>query len=241
MNLRRIEEASLNAWPALQQALYDGWLLRFSGGYTKRANSVNPLYPSLLDLGDNIRSCEREYAARGLPPIFRLTPFAPAGLDPLLARRGYRVLDPTLVLRRQLAGFRCADLADGSLAELAPDEWLAEFHRLKGTASNPAHRAMLQAIPAVCFRAALMVAGGVATCGLGVLEDGLLGVFDLVTDPEQRRQGHGTRVVGGLLAWALGLGGHEAYLQVMESNEPARRIYAKLGFEEAYRYWYRVQ
>jgi hypothetical protein len=27
---QRIEEVSLNSWPALQQILFDGWVLRFS-------------------------------------------------------------------------------------------------------------------------------------------------------------------------------------------------------------------
>ncbi|MDB5085123.1 MAG: family N-acetyltransferase, partial [Bacilli bacterium] len=38
---KMIEELTLNNWQPLQTMLYDGWLLRFAGGYTKRANSVN--------------------------------------------------------------------------------------------------------------------------------------------------------------------------------------------------------
>lgn len=100
MFARRIEEASLNAWPALHQLLYDGWIIRLSNGYTKRANSVTPLYPSALEVEENIAYCERLYRQQGLPPIFRLTSHAcPPGLDEALAARGYRVVDPTLVWR----------------------------------------------------------------------------------------------------------------------------------------------
>ena len=65
--LRRIEEAGFNAWPALQTNLLDGWVLRFADGYTKRANSINPTYPSDRDdLADHVSRCEAIYRERRL-------------------------------------------------------------------------------------------------------------------------------------------------------------------------------
>ena len=75
MNALRIEEQSLNAWPALETYLYDGWLLRFSKGYTKRANSVNALCSGSLSLDKKIAFCETRYRDRGLRPTFRLANF----------------------------------------------------------------------------------------------------------------------------------------------------------------------
>src|SRR5262245_53694409 len=96
---RRLEEVALNAWPALQQMLFDGWVLRFARGYSKRANSINPLFDSRLNLVEKITTCEHLYTVQGLTPIFRLTPFAcPPELDQVLAQRGYHTLDHTLVM-----------------------------------------------------------------------------------------------------------------------------------------------
>ena len=41
----RIEETCFNAFPSLKQVILDGWLLRFSKGVSRRANSANPLHP----------------------------------------------------------------------------------------------------------------------------------------------------------------------------------------------------
>ena len=41
--MQKIEELSMNALPAMQTQIYDGWVIRFADGYTKRANSINPI------------------------------------------------------------------------------------------------------------------------------------------------------------------------------------------------------
>ena len=49
------------------------------------------------------------------------------------------------------------------------------------------------------------------------------------------------RLMMALLAWGVQRGAHTAYLQVMCSNEPALRLYERLGLVEKYWYWYRIK
>lgn len=96
--IREIEELSMNAWPSLQTKLYDGWVLRFADGYTKRANSVNPLYESTLPMSEKIEYCEKEYGLRNLPIVFKLTHESiPEGIDAILEERCYSKVDETAV------------------------------------------------------------------------------------------------------------------------------------------------
>ena len=123
------------------------------------------------------------------------------------------------------------------------DAWFAAFCAMGG-ADRRHHGTMRQLLgliaPETRF-AALWLDGRIAACGLGVLQAGHIGLFDIAVAPELRRRGYGQRLVEGLLAWGKGAGAHTAYLQVMLNNAPALRLYEKVGFREIYQYWYRVK
>jgi ribosomal protein S18 acetylase RimI-like enzyme len=74
-----------------------------------------------------------------------------------------------------------------------------------------------------------------------VLDRDLIGIFDLVTSPAHRRRGYGAALVASLLEWGFAHGARTAYLQVVKSNAAASALYRKLGFTEAYQYWYRIR
>ena len=73
--------------PTLETVYRDGWALRFSNGYTRRANSVNPLYPGSCPFDDDLREPEEFYRCHGQRVVFKLTGDSlPDGLDSALAQ-----------------------------------------------------------------------------------------------------------------------------------------------------------
>jgi N-acetylglutamate synthase len=76
-------------------------------------------------------------------------------------------------------------------------------------------------------------------CGLGVVEGEWVGLFDIYVDAEARRKGIGRAIVSAILEEAVKLGAESAYLQVIATNEPAKKLYQGFGFLGRYDYWYR--
>jgi len=239
---RRVEEASLNAWPALHQILIDGWVLRLARGFTKRANSVVPLYESVLDPIEKIRFCENLYAREQQTPVFRLTSIrSDRDLDGLLAERGYRRADPSIVMACRLDDAGSETQAGTAYVPLPQADWLSAYARIT---SAPDRAAQLHALLLNGIRTphefGARVEGRVVACGLAVLESELVGLFDVATDASVRRRGHGRQLVKGLLGWGHRSGARHAYLQVVADNLAARRLYESLGFSVLYSYWYRI-
>jgi N-acetylglutamate synthase len=244
-SIRTIEEFTLNAWPALRQVLLDGWVLRFADGYTRRSNSVNPLYPGTDDVREKVPACEKVYQSVGLPTTFKLTPDSiPAGLDRLLVERGYREAAGASVQLCDLGDAPVADSAGTLRVWDAPsDEWLDAFASFNSV--GPRHRETLRSIIAAIIPARLLIAvveaGAIIACGLGVAQPPFVGLFDIVTQPDRRNRGIGSYVVSSLLRWGREQGATVGCLQVMLDNPPAWALYARLGFGEAYRYTYFVK
>lgn len=239
---RQLERKIFRAWPAFEEIDYDGWMLRFSDGYTKRANSVNPHFGSSLPLMAKIEHCEAAYRDRDLLTIFRLTPFSqPVNLDTTLAALGYETLDPTLVMTCSLDG-AAGDEVDPALI-VSADKWFAAFDSLREVAAfqTDAHRRIvLSSEGALCY-GAILADGEARACGLGVHVDHSIGLFDLFTHESYRGQGLGSSIVRLLLGWGRRRGATMGFLQVHSQNAPACRLYQHFGFEVAYPYWYRIK
>ncbi|WP_339802373.1 GNAT family N-acetyltransferase [Paenibacillus sp. FSL R5-0744] len=244
---KAIEEITLNTWPAEQSVLLNGWVLRTAAGYTKRANSVNPLYgekSSLVDLTNQIKLAEQYYKDAGLKPVFKITPYIqPANLDEALAERGYTVVEPSSVRILDLEGLAAPELRfHVQIQENLTEEWLNAFTEL-AELSVVNQSTLTRMLSASLFQQGyiLLFNDGVPTaCGLGIIQNGYIGLFDIITATDQRRQGMAEQLLLALLHWGKTQGATTAFLQVVQANAGASALYDKLGFKEIYQYWYRV-
>jgi len=243
-----IEEITLNTWPAEQSILLEGWVMRSAAGYTKRANSVNPLYGidgSVTDVMERIKLSEAYYQDAGLSPVFKITPYIqPSDLDKTLEECGYRIVEPSSV--RVLSLDRLPALSSQYTVEVRDalsEEWLKFFAELTELSSEN-QRTLQRMLSASTLKQgyALLLLDGVPTaCGLGILQHGYIGLYDIVTAQAHRRQGMAEQLLLGLLHWGKEQGGLSSFLQVVLTNHGASALYDKLGFQEIYQYWYRVK
>lgn len=226
--------AALDAtWPAQRVEARDGWCLRYGAGGGKRVSAASP-----LGMGGDIALAEGWMRAQGQRPLFRLGP-ADVALDAALEERGYRELDPTIIM-------------------VAPVDRLAE---------KPPHVSLFDIWPPLAIMRDIWAEGGITAPRLAVMErasapkSGLIARIDdraagvgfvalhgpiamlhaVEVAPGARRKGVGGIMLRGAAYWAKGQGANWLALAVTEANAAARALYEGAGMEIVTRYHYREE
>jgi ribosomal protein S18 acetylase RimI-like enzyme len=215
------------AFPPARSTQLDGWVLRADDGHHRRNRSVWARAGDVDGLGARIDRVEEWYAGQDLPARFQITPASsPPGLEDALAERGYALDGPSFAWTGELATLG-APQGPVAIAERPDPDWL------EVSGADPA---VLERVTVPCAYVRTE-----AAAARGVLDGDWLGIYEVATLPSARRRGAASAIVAALAAWGLERGARRAYLLVLEDNEPANALYARLGFSRAYAYRYRVR
>lgn len=244
--VRAIEETAADAVPAAVVERLDGWWLRFNHGVKRRPNSVLANADGgRLTLEDKLERTEAFYAEHGLKARFQLCPASlPAGLAEVLAARGYLRAPEAVSVQTAFLEDVPAPAAEVLLLEHPTPIFLNLYCEIEGLTGvkAAASREMLTGLPGrAVFAFARDAAGHPAATGVGVAHGGRLGVFNVATHPDSRRQGLASAVVRALCEWGTNRDLDEAYLQVSSGNRGALAVYERLGFRTLYEYFYLEQ
>jgi len=228
-DLRRIERLHVRAWPAFETADIDGWLWRYSGGGSQRANSVSTVDFSGDDPAAALDEVEARYRARNA--MVRLHTYdlsAPAGIVDLLQRRGYGAGETTLTMAKPV-GARDPSAAV-EVAALPNAGWQAVYLGAITESRRSVNAKILGAVPQPCGFFSCRRAGQVISSGLCVADGDFAVIECMATRLEARRQGGADAVLQSLEAWAARRGVKTLALQAVAANTAAVALYSRFGF-----------
>jgi GNAT superfamily N-acetyltransferase len=234
-----LEELSFRTLPALHQERYDAWVLRWSSGGSRRANSVNAVGPSTYPLSEKIAHCERWFADRGAAATFRITELADPELDGELAGRGYVYSAATHVMTAAITDQEAHPAV--TLSAVPSDEWLRTIDYLSAADDAAIHKLRDQLLSSggVSSFASIESDGRVAAIAVAIDLDGYTTIYNMNTAQDARRRGYARTILETLMANGRATGGSRAVLQVMDDNDAALALYRGAGFTTAYVYHYR--
>ena len=237
-----VEEACRNARPSPLEIGLGGWILRASGGPTRRTNSLNPLRGWRDDPARIIAEAESLYRSLGRPLIVRVPDLVPE-MDAVLDGLGYRSEGEACTLFAALPPEDRAVPDDVILTDAPDAAWLEAHAACEGVVSEAALQAYRDSLACLILPrmfARRIEADRTVAVAYGVLHRGILVFESVATHPAHRRAGHARGLIATLMAWARREGATGACLQVIAGNAPARALYGGLGFSRnLYDYRYR--
>lgn len=248
------ERRALLGWPAAVSEPLGEWVLRASGGFTSRANSVLVVGPPGLPSAVALDHVVSFYDAHRLPAWAQVV----VGSKPqgALESAGWVAARPgeadtcfqiasVAQVARVLRGLGRRpdphrDPGEGgwsvTVALGASDAWLAPDDRALRDPETA--RSVLEGPDQVGFVSVTGAQGGLVAKGRVSHADDWAGITDVWVSPDHRRQGLALVVMEELLTWSAERGARTAYLQTRGDNRAALALYALLGFVTHHEYRY---
>ena len=236
VRIQELENVLTTTWPPAKQELFGKWLLRTSGKFTMRANSVlphgkAPYGQPPLEIDEAIAHVLAHYEKEGLAPTFSIPLPTYQELDSKLFDNGW--------IERVRAHVMVADIAHpavnksnfmASIATDFDDQWLS-LQDDHGVAD------LMRAYPALYAS----VFDGEKLIGVGRTShaDGWSALSRVFVDPLYRGQGVSKLIVNALLNASYEAGVRKSALQVDSKNTIAINLYESFGFSFHHEYVYR--
>lgn len=236
IRIQELERVLTTTWPPSKQEFFGKWLLRTSGKFTMRANSVLPSGKSPygeppMDIDAAISHVIEHYEKEGLVPAFAIPLPTYEELDSKLFDQGW--------IEKVRAHVMVADIAAPVLnnsnyrvivSDDFDDSWLAlqEDH---GVAE------LMRAYPALY--ASVFEEKKLIGVGRTAHADGWSALSRVFVHPDYRGQGVSKLIVNALLKSSLDAGIKKSVLQVDSKNSTAINLYTSLGFDFHHEYVYR--
>jgi GNAT superfamily N-acetyltransferase len=250
--ISKIEKLAYRTWPAEENVTIGNWIARASRGVTKRANSVFAVgdYPSEQDWLGKIESF---YKQRRLPSIFHLSGASPSGLDGQLAERGYQIEFPCDIMIADTKDVwehtRLKWISKGKseiqvkIQPESDESWMQEFLRIEEFTDDRRnfYEGLFQRIALPKGFVEMQQDGETLAIGTAIAENGWAGLLNVAVHKDRRGQGLSYGLLHALASWSLEQKAEQLYLQVIQNNEPAVRLYSNLGFTPLSGYHYRIK
>lgn len=238
-------------WQAAEQDWLGGWLLRATGGFTNRANSVLAIGEPGMPMDVAVLEVQDWYADRGLRPVAaapepRLDEdnteqllaaagaFERAGWRPIEGAGAHVMTGPTGELRGLGQG-----LPRGLVLQLRdnPDvAWMEQYH-YRGQAVPEHGVRLLTSAPEQVF-VSILDAGRVVGVARGSMAERWAGLTAMEVDPQYRRQGLARALIAAIAEWGWQRGARSMHLQVGETNQAGQLLYRAAGLETHHQYAY---
>jgi N-acetylglutamate synthase len=244
VGVAELERVMVDGWRPLEVEPLGHWLLRASGGFTRRANSALPLGDPGRPLPDAVAAVEDWYAVRGLPPRVQLPVDEHAGAvaEQLLARAWAAEIRVHVMTAELAPVLRAAGepAPPVDVDDRPDDDWLGLYRSESGALPDVGPRELLVNHPTVGFASIREGSERLAIARASV--DGRwAGLFAVEVAPAHRRRGLGRAVSVAALRWAARRGARRVYLQVVDDNTAAVELYRALGFDVHHDYEHYVR